>query len=194
MPEVAQQFIRDDLQRFRFPWYWFGNPGCGKTCAALAIYLSAPGEIESKDGGMVPCTPVAMRLDELVTHIKAARRHGTTAFEKECGQTVQRTERLIWSVFKRASIVVIDDVGTQQPRPGSPEEAIIDKAADVLQHCRVILTSNIKPVKEDDDDHEACLASVYDDRVASRLLANGVARHWASESLRNKELAIHWQE
>lgn len=135
-----------------------------------------------------------MRLDELVQHIKKARRHGTTPMPREDGSTVARTERLIWEMMKRASVVLIDDVGIQRPKPGSPEEAIIDKASDVLQHCRLICTSNIKPVRESDTDPDADLATVYDDRVASRLLANGIAREWEAATLRNNQLAIEWQQ
>lgn len=137
-------------------------------------------------------------MDDLVKTIKEARsnRSGHTAkvIDFDTGEFYQRSEKLIWASMRRASIVVIDDVAIQTPRAGSPEESIVDKAADVLQHCRTICTSNIKPVREDEGDVDVTLSDVYDDRVASRLLANGVAREWPSARLRNANLEIQWTE
>lgn len=189
--EDAQQWVERALRSWRWPWYWFGPPGCGKTCAALAVYQAAPDEIRDPETGeLIRCTPVATRMDDLVKQIATCRRKGSVAVIEE-KRSHQRTEEIIWSMFRRASIVVVDDVGLQRPREGSIEEAIIDKAADELQHCRALITSNIPPVGDED---EVAIADVYDDRVASRLLANGLAREWPDEGRRNNQLAIDWQE
>lgn len=193
--EDIREWITQELNRkpVRFPWYWFGPVGCGKSSAAACVFQAAPGEVRLPDGRTITATPVAWRLDELVEALKKCRRNGTCEVV-EGTRSVQRSERVIFEMMRRASLVLLDEVGLSKKKPDTVERAIVDTIADQVQFCRAIITSNVQPKKRDPADTSAALQDVYDARIASRFLANGIARQFEGSRLRNKNLEIQWRK
>lgn len=196
VPEDVKEWIRSALRDrpVRFPWYWFGPVGSGKSSAAALVYQCAPEEVELDNGERVSCTPFAFRLDDLVQMIKKARKGGAEMIEGN--RSFLRSEATIFKMLRRASVVLIDEVAQRKEKSDAFERdrAIVDKIADQLQFCRTILTSNVAPKKREPGDTSATLMDIYDARIASRLLANGVAREFAGARMRNSKLRVEFKE
>jgi hypothetical protein len=175
-----------------FPWYWFGSVGSNKTTTAALLYCIAPESIELTNGLAARTTPLAFRLDDMVLAMrKGARSNGIEMVEPN-GTTVIRSEANFFAMLRRASIVIVDEVGK-----GHAEERdrlIVDRLVDVLQFCRVVYTSNIPPKKRDDADNSATLADIYDARIASRIIANGVSREFKATRARNRRAKFEFQK
>ena len=175
-----------------FPWYWFGPVGCGKSSAAALVYQYAPDVVELTTGHIVRTMPLAFRLDDLVGMIRKGRRAGgLEMMDETTGKMFMRTEGHLFSMMRRAAVVVIDEVGNG--KPDDKDRLIVDRLSDVLQFCRVIYTSNIYPKRPENKPGAAVLQDIYDARIASRMVANGHCREFSAVRMRNSKAVFEFQ-
>lgn len=130
-----------------WPLYIFGPPGTGKTCAALCLLDYA--------GGLY-FTPQILCQDLLAASKEQLQTEG--------GRKL--TPRSIWAEIASTKLLVLDELGTR------------GKATDWQYECvkRSIDEREGKPFVAMSNLDLDTLATIYDDRVASRLAA-GTALH-----------------
>jgi len=132
----------------RWPLVLIGEAGSGKSCAALLTLHWHEG-----NGWYLPFAAWCSRL--------ALAKHG----ELQTSAGFPLSERETWQEYERATLTVLDDIGLRE-KPTDHQYDALKRALDVREHLPSIYISNL--TIED-------LAKLFDDRVASRLLAGTVA-------------------
>lgn len=127
-----------------WPLLIHGQTGSGKTYAALCLIDAYGGWFETA-GGLT-----AMLISAAQGHLQWGGGHSRTAEE-------------VWQDWKRAQIVVLDELGTRKAS---------DFTCDIVRQA--IDTRDGKPAVFIANDTLVDLAAAYDDRVASRLAAGTV--------------------
>lgn len=152
----ARKAINDAIKGKRWPLLLTGSVGTGKTCAAAVVY----GEYARN------ALPMWHRADDLLLSISLGRQNGVQVEQWDQYREVKRVVIPFAQFVARAanaSCVVLDDLGTR-----APTESMYAALFDLLEWRRqkpLLITSN-KTLPE--------LASMYDDRIASRLAGGTV--------------------
>lgn len=138
------------------PWPLFlhGNPGTGKTCAALTLLDHAGGMYWTANG--------------LADAISAAM-HGRLSNTRNQPVSLDA----LWVEMTRCSLVVIDELG-QRGHPSDHHYEQVKKMLDIREGAPLLAISNL--------DLEE-LARSYDERVSSRL-ALGTVLHLRGDDQR----------
>lgn len=163
-PEL-QDAIREAVQAAKWPLYLFGDQGRGKTCAMAALYRK------------VMPAPQWVDLQRFVRTVQRAR---TSDDGKVYDFSQYGSSEL--DLFRKfvmdTPLMLVDDVGIR-----SPSDSVFEVVYELVNRRGkkpAIYTSNIAPDK---------LHTVYDGRVASRMLA-GVAIHLTGKDRRIETLKI----
>lgn len=136
----------------RWPLFIWGRPGVGKSFASALLYQRWDARQR-----------VAWwRLTDFQARIAECRKNGHAVAMVE-GRPIERTEEMWFRILGQQDMVVFDDVGIREPTDTGFEVLFM-----VAEHRRMkptVYTSNVAP---------AALQKVYDERVASRMLAGTV--------------------
>ena len=144
--KVSPDVIRLLTEATRYPIYLWGVPGCGKTSIAGLIYMGACGR------------PL------WINAVEGLRAVATSCAEPQplCGfGSVPLREAEHWAELDARSLVVLDDIALRD-RASDAQFEVMQKFLTVRQGLPTIITGNLSIGK---------VATVYDDRVASRLAA-----------------------
>lgn len=133
-----------------WPLVVHGPAGCGKTCAALCVLDHAGGEYHTAAG-----------LCETI--IRAQQ--GRLEWSHE-GRGGMLWPEQFWRKLAAASLVVLDELGSRE-RVSDHHYECVKRVLDDRAGKPLIVLSNLGLEK---------IASLYDDRIASRLAAGTVVR------------------
>lgn len=153
--ESARLMIRDVVTgKLPWPLTLWGGVGTGKTCAALCI--------------LDRCI-FSRRYYTVVEFVERARLAG-------CGELEGMTITGFWDYWHNADITCLDELGSRSNREKVSDHhyETVKRAIDSRQEQPAIWISNLS-LEE--------LATVYDDRIASRL-SEGTVVHMAGEDRR----------
>ena len=144
----------------REPWplFLFGGVGTGKTRAALCLYDSCRSWREY------------YALPDLCNALIAASKR--ELWDPETGQW--KTVAQIWAAWRNASLTVLDEIGARQTVSDFQYETT-KIAIDAREGKPCVFISNLGPDQ---------LATIYDDRIVSRIMA-GTAIEMTGEDRRN---------
>ncbi len=160
-----QDAIREAVSGGKWPVYLFGDQGRGKTCAMAALYRK------------VSPSPQWVDLQRFIRTVQRAR----TADDGKVYDFSQygSTELDLFRKFVvETPMMLVDDVGIRSPSDSAFE--VVYELVNRRGKRPAIYTSNVAPDK---------LHTVYDGRVASRMLA-GVAIHLTGKDRRIETLKI----
>lgn len=135
------------------PWPLFlhGEPGSGKTCALMCL-------VDHCGGG------VYVTLGDLCRALIDAQ-HGRTAFY-DLGAGITRTEGELWRDWGNGNVCVLDEIGTREKvseHHYSTLQMALDRRNDPNRPLVVVSNVDLKGS-----------ATLYDDRIASRLASGMV--------------------
>jgi predicted ATPase len=158
--------IRSAHAESRWPVYFHGNPGRGKSYAMAALYCLWTGR-----------NPVWFDVSALLRSIMRCRTSDDGAIyeTRPGGESVLVYESGIMSRIRNADLACFDDVGLR-----SASDAMYDAFYEIVNSRKgkpTIFTGNLSP-KE--------LKEVYDARIASRILA-GTLIEFTGEDQRLKK-------
>jgi chromosomal replication initiation ATPase DnaA len=160
-----QEAIREAVSVGKWPVYLFGDQGRGKTCAMAALYRKV---------NPVPSWVDLQRFIRNVQRTRTADDHRIYDFSQHGS-----TEGDLFRKFVESpALVLVDDVGIRAPSDSAFE--VVYELVNRRGKKPAIYTSNVAPDK---------LHTVYDGRVASRMLA-GVAIHLTGKDRRIETLKI----
>lgn len=163
-PEL-QTAIREAVQAGKWPLYLFGDQGRGKTCAMAALYRKV--------------TPAPQWVD-LQRFVRTVQRVRTSDDGKVYDFSQYGSSEL--DLFRKfvidTPLMLVDDVGIRAPSDSAFE--VVYELVNRRGKQPAIYTSNVAPDK---------LHTVYDGRVASRMLA-GTAIHLTGKDRRIETLKI----
>ncbi len=148
-PAKINPALKDSLREIiggNLPWplYLWGPAGTGKTCAALCLY----------DYGGGHYYPMPVLLDLLVRTMKERVYYGEgKLFTDE-----------LWELIENTRLVTVDDIGTRTSISDHHYDAL-KILLDRRDYKPLVLTGNLDP---------AALATLYDERIASRITAGTV--------------------
>lgn len=138
---VVRCAIRECLHgRSPWPLLLFGEPGSGKTCAALCVHDYV--------GGLFTT------IEDLCDDVREAM-NGAAVWESGYGKTVKE----IWSDWAGASVCTLDELATRD-KVSDHHYSTLKRAIDTREGRPLVAISNY--------DLDG-LARVYDARIASRL-------------------------
>lgn len=153
-----------------WPLYLFGDAGTGKTCASL-VMLDHMG-VDALGGRLTSCSEplrpwLAGFIDvRSIAGIKISTDKGRYRWGDKDGDETARWDRLL-RIIARRPLVVLEELGVGR----EAADFKLDSLLEVLDHLAnepvrpFVVTSNMKPSE---------IASVYDDRVADRILCGTV--------------------
>ncbi len=160
---AAKLIIDKRLNDGKWPLYFFGTVGTGKTCAAVAIYMHWPEGPRIRDAGARPnghCRRMPLEYpnaEPLFENVPELTRR--IAF--------MRDRAMIYKRLRQANLLILDDIGRRKPSATqaslSPDQAEI--LTDIIESRGdrpTIYTSNWTP--------EQLPKALGDDRIASRVL------------------------
>lgn len=138
------------LIRGQLPWplYIHGEPGTGKTCAALALCDYLPASIY-------------VTVYDLIDQVLSAYRKGDGFNWRPFGPYRKVDE---YNPAVGSSLVVLDEIGTREKVTDTQYDTV-KKLLDIREHAPLILISN-HPIPK--------IAEIYDSRIASRCEAGTV--------------------
>lgn len=151
VPEGVINAARDSVARSLWPLLLTGPTGTGKTCAAAVLYQRWRGS-----------NPMWRSFPTLCSLLSQCRRNGE-ASELVLGQTVVYTESQLWHRIAGADLLVLDEIGVRDD--GGMRLEAMWRLLELRIGRPMIATTNVAP---------AGLTTVFDDRIASRLLAGRV--------------------
>ncbi len=162
-PEL-QVALREAVNGSKWPIYLYGDQGRGKTCAMAALYRKVD-----------PC-PSWVDMQRFIRNVQRTR---TSEDHKIYDFTNHgSTELDLFRRFSDTALMLVDDVGIRAPSDSAFE--VVYELVNRRGKRPAIYTSNISPDR---------LHTVYDGRVASRMLA-GVAIHLTGKDRRIESLKI----
>ncbi len=145
---IVVETIRDCTARNRWPLYLWGATGVGKTCGAAAAYALWK-------------QPAAfMSLTEHCDILKGFNVNQTQLVPTALGK-VELTLTGYWDRLRKMGLVVVDEIGTRDATPQRYDALL--RLLETRHGRPLIVTGNIEPT--------ASLATVYDERVQSRILS-----------------------
>lgn len=180
-PDIARTLseVPDDLRakirglvsgKLPWPLYLFGEAGLGKTCASLVMldHMGADALGVRLTSCSEPLKPwLAGFIDvRSIAGIKINADKGRYRWGDKDGDEVVRWDRLMRVVFRRP-LVVFEEIGVGR----EAADFRLDALLEVLEQRAnnpvrpFVVTSNIKPSE---------VATIYDDRVADRILCGTV--------------------
>lgn len=159
-----QAALRQAVDGGKWPIYLFGSQGRGKTCAMAALFR----KVEP-----VPSWVDMQRFIRNVQRTRTSEDHKIYDFSQHGS-----TELDLFRRFVDVPLMLVDDVGIRAPSDSAFE--VVYEMVNRRGKRPAIYTSNIEPDK---------LHTVYDGRVASRMLA-GVAIHLTGKDRRIETLKI----
>ncbi len=147
-----------------WPLVLIGPAGSGKTCAAVASVMRWGGKF--------------WQLNEFCDLLIDAAQD--RLYHNSCGVGYKITARAIWDEWRTAKLAVIDDVGTRTK--------VSDHQFDTLK--RLLDSRELRPTIVTTNLQIDGIASVFDDRVASRL-AGGTVIQFDGDRRLGRETCTH---
>ena len=155
----------------KLPWplYLFGDAGTGKTCASL-VMLDHCGSDAFAKSCSDPIRPwLAGFIDvRSIAGVKINTDKGKYRWGDEDREEAARWDRLMKVVFRRP-LVVFEEIGVGREAADFRLDVLLEvleqRANDPVRPF--VVTTNIKPSE---------LATIYDDRVADRILCGTIHR------------------
>lgn len=163
-PEL-QAALREAVQAGMWPVYLFGDQGRGKTCAMAALFRKV---------NPIPSWVDMQRFIRNVQRTRTAEDHKIYDFTQHGSTELDLFRKFVID----PALMLVDDVGIRAPSDSAFE--VVYEMVNRRGKRPAIYTSNIAPDK---------LHTVYDGRVASRMLA-GVAIHLKGKDRRIETLKI----
>lgn len=139
-----------------WPLLLYGPVGTGKTCAAICVCDAVVGSFAFYG---------ANDLAVLIFQATYAGLHRDDGVSRRAPRVYPHE---IWSGWEMATVAVLDDLGTaERKNVGHTHYETVKKAIESRDGAPLILTANVTPGE---------LATIYDDRVASRAASGTVVR------------------